>query len=607
MAGYNELRGLRVEYLSADPANPENGQVWYNSTTGNLRVQGIGVGAWSSGANMIVAGQLGDGLGVQDAALRVGGESPAATNVTEEYNGSGWSSGANYPITPNIVEIGLFGVQTAGIGMGGYVTPAVSRPNTTNEYNGSTWTAGGTYPIGASNIRGAGTLTAGLGFGGDRYPTSPRNSNVTAEYNGSTWTAGGNLGTAGYAGMGGGTQTAGIYNGGTGRTTSTEEYNGSAWTGGGAPPIAQSFGGSSGQGPQTNFSTFGINGTPSGYHQSYDGSTWTAQPALSTPRYALGGAGSSANSTVAFGGRAPAFSSATEEFNFSTTTITAAAWSSGGALNTSRFGLTGFGAQTAAIAANGDTFPPATGRYTAGCEEYNGASWTSIASTNTSTSFAGSSKLSPAGAGSVFGGEPVSARHEYWDGSTWSEQTDMNTPRYGSAGAGTQTSSLAMAGIADTDATEEWDGSSWTTVANIPFATFNTPGAGSQTAAIIFGGNGPSGLNTTAEYNSGTWTAGGNLISPKTSQGGAGTQTAALSFMGSFPTTASVVTTTEGYDGTAWSTRPSASTARRTLGSSGTSTAALGFGGYAPPKTAATEEFTGETVSNNPASNLSVS
>ena len=30
MAGYNEIRGLRVKYLSADPSNAEDGQVWYN-------------------------------------------------------------------------------------------------------------------------------------------------------------------------------------------------------------------------------------------------------------------------------------------------------------------------------------------------------------------------------------------------------------------------------------------------------------------------------------------------------------------------------------------------------------------------------------------------
>ena len=72
MAGYNELRGLRVKYLSADPANPEDGQVWYNSTTGNLRVQGIGVAAWISGANRINAMAFAAGFGTQTSALTAG-------------------------------------------------------------------------------------------------------------------------------------------------------------------------------------------------------------------------------------------------------------------------------------------------------------------------------------------------------------------------------------------------------------------------------------------------------------------------------------------------------------------------------------------------------
>ena len=270
-----------------------------------------------------------------------------------------------------------------------------------------------------------------------------------------------------------------------------------------------------------------------------------------------------------------------------------AAWASGGNLNTSRAGLTGFGTQTAAIAANGDTYPPATGRFTNAAEEYNGATWTGVSPTNTSTNFGGSSKLSPASAGSVFGGEPVSARHEYWDGSSWSEQTDMNTPRYGSAGAGTQTSSLAMAGISDTDATEEWDGSSWTTAANVPFATFITPGAGSQTAAIIFGGNNPA-INTTGEYDGSGWTLGGNMITTRAGMGGSGTQTATLAFGGGNPP-GTYLTATEEYDGTAWSTRPSMATARRSLGSSGSSSAALGFGGYTGAKSAVTEEWTGDS------------
>jgi hypothetical protein len=39
MTTYNELAGLRVNYLSSDPTlnSGNEGQVWYNSTTGTLR------------------------------------------------------------------------------------------------------------------------------------------------------------------------------------------------------------------------------------------------------------------------------------------------------------------------------------------------------------------------------------------------------------------------------------------------------------------------------------------------------------------------------------------------------------------------------------------
>ena len=56
--------------------------------------------------------------------------------------------------------------------------------------------------------------------------------------------------------------------------------------------------------------------------------------------------------------------------------------------------------------------------------------------------------------------------------------------------------------------------------------------------------------------------------------------------------------TTSGYDGTNWSTRPNMATARDRMGSgqnASPSTAAIAFAGEAPPLTAATEEFTGET------------
>ena len=101
MAGYNEIRGLRVKYLSADPSNAENGQVWYNSTSGNLRVQGIGVGAWSSTSPGTTARSDLAGFGIQTAAVGAGGYVTAAVANVEEYNGSGWSTATAIPTATN--------------------------------------------------------------------------------------------------------------------------------------------------------------------------------------------------------------------------------------------------------------------------------------------------------------------------------------------------------------------------------------------------------------------------------------------------------------------------------------------------------------------------
>ena len=38
MATYQEIKGLKVKYLSADPSNLNEGEVWYNSTSDTLKV-----------------------------------------------------------------------------------------------------------------------------------------------------------------------------------------------------------------------------------------------------------------------------------------------------------------------------------------------------------------------------------------------------------------------------------------------------------------------------------------------------------------------------------------------------------------------------------------
>jgi hypothetical protein len=74
MTTYNELAGLRVNYLGSDPTlNTGNeGQVWYNSTTGTLRAL-VQLKAWSSAGNMNTARAGLAGAGTQTAGLGFGG------------------------------------------------------------------------------------------------------------------------------------------------------------------------------------------------------------------------------------------------------------------------------------------------------------------------------------------------------------------------------------------------------------------------------------------------------------------------------------------------------------------------------------------------------
>jgi len=217
MAGYNEIRGLRVKYLSADPSNAEDGQVWYNSTTGNLRVEGIGVAAWSAGSNLVTGRRGARNIGTQASSLFVSGNlvGPPGTTLTvivEEYNGSGWSSSPS--VSNAVYGFSNAGTSTAGLKAGGFYPPI----NNTEEYNGSSWTAGGALNQARGTVSGAGTQTAGLAFGGRGTPDTTYRANAE-EYNGSAWANVNAMPTASGDNIGGGVQTSAISAGGDTPTT----------------------------------------------------------------------------------------------------------------------------------------------------------------------------------------------------------------------------------------------------------------------------------------------------------------------------------------------------------------------------------------------------
>jgi hypothetical protein len=58
MATYKGIQGFTIQNLSADPSNPIEGQVWYNSTSNVWKVEELTTaGAWATGGNLNTARQ----------------------------------------------------------------------------------------------------------------------------------------------------------------------------------------------------------------------------------------------------------------------------------------------------------------------------------------------------------------------------------------------------------------------------------------------------------------------------------------------------------------------------------------------------------------------
>ena len=146
---------------------------------------------------------------------------------------------------------------------------------------------------------------------------------------------------------------------------------------------------------------------------------------------------------------------------------------------------------------------------------------------------------------------------------------------------------------------EEYDGSSWTEVTDIPAAAAQHTAAGILTSGIVAGGTtdftAPTIRTTNLEYDGTNWTTGGALNTKRRQGAAAGASSdSAIVFGGSIPANTAF---TEGYNGTSWSTRPSLGAAVQKHRGTGTAASALSFGGS--PDTDGTQEFTGESTAIN--------
>jgi hypothetical protein len=618
MAKYSDIKGFTVQTLSTDTVASQ-----------------FAGGSWASGGSLNAARNQMAGVGSQTAALGFGGNTSGSPKsaANEQYNGSSWTEVGDL----NSGRGGMygFGTTTAAIGSGGLVypfNPSNFATNLTESWNGSAWTETSdmTYGRAAGGSATSGTSTAGLIFGGGYLSPSPNYALVayTESWNGSGWTETADLNSARGYGMGGsGTQTSALAYAGnippspSTNLIATESWDGSSWTE--VADMNTKREGVAGSGAD-NTSAIAVGGNVppvTGITEIWDGTSWTEVADLSTARSSVGSAGTTVAS-LAFGGSAPSLTTAAEEFTapstftkqvegqlfFNSTTntfketisdIPAATWASAPSINTTRWGMGSAargtdGTNENALIFGGGTPPAAT----ALTEEWNGSAWSEDSDLNTArkdtTGFGATYTSALCAGGNV---PPRKSETETWNGSSWTEVSDLNTARSGLCGTGTVTSGIVAGGSVppSTGKTETWDGSSWTETTDLNTARGGGSMSGdSSTSALLADGNDS---KVVEQWDGTSWTEIAELNQERNDIfGGIGNVTSAIVAGGYSPAPISPVATVnvERWDGTSWTEINNLSTGRASPGSQGSATSAMVQGGYTAPGagTGTTETFT---------------
>ena len=304
MTTYKEIKGQLIRQVSSDPSNPLEGQIWYNTTVGVLKNSKFIDGTFSSSGALNTGRCSLGGAGIQTAALAAGGGpglGGTATNSTEEYDGSSWTSGNTVPISRE----GPFasGVQTAAWLASGTPGGATTQELETVEYDGTNWTSGGDVNTGRRIGASTGTLTAGIKAGGYNPVTD-----AVEHYDGTSWTTATSMPLVSWQFYGYGTQTAAQFIGGRSPNpgTSSLQYDGTSWTattpslnarrafgGGGTQAALSILAGSTSSPPFSNVD-------PS---EEWNGSNFVTSSNITTPIANVGGSPQSTQAaSLVFGG-----------------------------------------------------------------------------------------------------------------------------------------------------------------------------------------------------------------------------------------------------------------------------------------------------------------
>ena len=144
MTDYKAIKGKPVLSLASDLDNAEGeGEVWYNTGSGDFKAITKVAGTWSTGVTLNT-GRVTAGTSIQGtntATIVFGGYTPSTPNGqanNEEYDGSAWSEEADL----NNARWGLsgFGVSTSAMAAIGLNPDSSSMVNYNETWDGSSWT-----------------------------------------------------------------------------------------------------------------------------------------------------------------------------------------------------------------------------------------------------------------------------------------------------------------------------------------------------------------------------------------------------------------------------------------------------------------------------------
>ena len=248
------------------------------------------------------------------------------------------------------------------------------------------------------------------------------------------------------------------------------------------------------------------------------------------------------------------------------------AWSSGASTNTASYFCGGIGNKTGGMVMGGTTADAGANSASNVSEKYDGSSWSSTGTLNTSTTGTPFGGISSSAFGATVwggGGASPSTSSQSWNNTSWSSSTNCATASRFAAGDGNSNTNFFLVGgsSSNTDRAEIWNGTSWS--AGVSFSGSGTLAAGRGSGGAGYGSTNfialsDDGTNHVYTFDGTSWTLASGTASDKDSAGIGGDKNKAITASGW--SSGSFTNGSESWNGTSWSTN-------------GNLTASIGSGG----------------------------